>query len=384
MNQTIFTKKCGVRLTALGLLLLIGLSSLIGCAQEDEIPEGYQYATCNGAYYRLFIPTQWKSTVESGISGGIYSTAENATVSMIRGREVHALDENSPDISAWSGTEETEDKNDETDAKDVQEETALHYALLCAEQYQTSLKRYRQNNLKTTVMGRRAAARLEYSALVGETEYSYFQVFAKHKGYFYVFTYAAPTAYYESRREMAEEILSYVTFTETAFESDNLRTANDGATAPEGMRLISGDEVAYRFYAPLSWQVDPNMGQSAVYYAEDDRSNITVSGHMPAEENLTMGSYKEQTIEEYKALFDTFTLLSDTSAQEETKGYTVDGKSAIRIVYEATLGGQAYKVDQTMILHGAMVYLITYTATPENFDLHIADLEAVLEAFVFR
>ena len=150
------------------------------------------------------------------------------------------------------------------------------------------------------------------------------------------------------------------------------------------MRLISGEDVAYRFYAPKSWKIDPNMGQSAVYFSEEDHSNISVSGHMPSEQNLTMGGYKDALLQEYEGTFDSFTLISDTSAEENQTDLTVDGKPAIRIVYDATLGGQAYRVDQTLILHGAMVYLITYTATPERFDDHTADLTAVLDAFRFR
>lgn len=371
-------------------LLLIGfaLPLFAGCSQQSEIPDGYQYATCDGAYFRLFIPTQWKSTTESGISGGMYSAKENVTVSMIRGREVHALDENSPDVSGVLGEETTSEAETEaqTEAETEQaaQETALHYAVSCAQQYETSLKRYKQIALFRTVMGRRAAVRLEYSALVGETSYTYFQVYAKHQGYFYVFTYAAPTDYYKTRLEMAEEILGYVTFAQTPFEGKNNRVPNDGADAPDGMRLISGEDVAYRFYAPQAWKMDPNMGQSAVYFSEEDRSNISVSGHMPSEQNLTMGGYKDALLKEYEELFDHFTLISDTSAEENQTDLTVDGKPAIRLVYDATLGGQSYRVDQTLVLHGAMVYLITYTATPEQFDAHTEDLNAVLGAFRFR
>lgn len=374
------------RMLIVFLLVCLMLPLVVSCSQQSEIPDGYQYATCDGAYFRLFIPTQWKTTTESGISGGIYSARENVTVSMIREREVHALDENSPDVSGVLEEKTTAEAETgaETETDQVAQETALHYAVLCGQEYETSMKRYKQTSLFRTVMGRRAAIRMEYSALVGETEYKYFQVYAKYKGYFYVFTYAAPTDYYQKRLEMAEEILGYVTFAQTPFEGKNNRQPNDGADAPDGMRLISGEDVAYRFYAPKSWKIDPNMGQSAVYFSAEDHSNISVSGHMPSEQNLTMGGYKDALLQEYEGTFDSFTLISDTSAEENQTDLTMDGKPAIRIVYDATLGGQAYRVDQTLILHGAMVYLITYTATPERFDDHTADLTAVLDAFRFR
>ena len=59
------------------ILLICGLSS---CAATSEVPDGYQYATCGGEYFRLFVPTQWTVNTESGISGA-YSTF-NISVTM--------------------------------------------------------------------------------------------------------------------------------------------------------------------------------------------------------------------------------------------------------------------------------------------------------------
>ncbi len=61
------------RMLIVFLLVCLMLPLVVSCSQQSEIPDGYQYATCDGAYFRLFIPTQWKTTTESGISGGIYS-----------------------------------------------------------------------------------------------------------------------------------------------------------------------------------------------------------------------------------------------------------------------------------------------------------------------
>ena len=66
--------------TLLALCLLCG--GLFACSKESEIPEGYQYATCNGEYFLLFVPTQWTVNTESGISGGSYSLLEGTAVSM--------------------------------------------------------------------------------------------------------------------------------------------------------------------------------------------------------------------------------------------------------------------------------------------------------------
>ena len=52
----------------LAVCLLAG--SLVACSKDSEIPEGFQYATCKGEYFRLFGPTQWTVNTESGVSGG--------------------------------------------------------------------------------------------------------------------------------------------------------------------------------------------------------------------------------------------------------------------------------------------------------------------------
>ena len=49
-----------IRLISVGLAVLLLTCGLTGCSQESEVPDGYQYATCNGEYFRLFVPTQWE------------------------------------------------------------------------------------------------------------------------------------------------------------------------------------------------------------------------------------------------------------------------------------------------------------------------------------
>ena len=66
--------------TLLAICLLCG--GLVACSKESEIPDGYQYATCNGEYFLLFVPTQWTVNTESGVSGGCYSLLEGTAVSM--------------------------------------------------------------------------------------------------------------------------------------------------------------------------------------------------------------------------------------------------------------------------------------------------------------
>ena len=81
------TKLCRILSLCLSVILLVG--ALVSCASTSEVPEGYQYATCAGEYFRLFVPTQWTVNTESGISGAYISSTDNAAVSMVEVAFVH-------------------------------------------------------------------------------------------------------------------------------------------------------------------------------------------------------------------------------------------------------------------------------------------------------
>ena len=69
-------KRMIVRMLCAVLALCMLAGSMIACSKEAEVPDGYQYATCKGEYFRLFVPTQWNVNTESGVSGAYYSLAE--------------------------------------------------------------------------------------------------------------------------------------------------------------------------------------------------------------------------------------------------------------------------------------------------------------------
>ena len=84
--------------TLLALCLLGG--SFAACSKDSEVPDGYQYATCKGEYFLLFIPTQWTVNTESGVSGGHYSPAEGTAVSMTEVPFDKPSEDGTPDTTA--------------------------------------------------------------------------------------------------------------------------------------------------------------------------------------------------------------------------------------------------------------------------------------------
>ena len=48
------------------------------------------------------------------------------------------------------------------------------------------------------------------------------------------------------------------------------------------------------------------------------------------------------------------------------------------------MGGYTYKVRQAVCTYSTMVYTVTYTALEPHFDSHLADVDAMQAAVVFR
>ena len=71
------------RMACVLLAVCLLLSAMASCSKKDAVPDGYQYATCRGEYFRLYVPTQWTVNTESGVSGAYISMGEETAVSMV-------------------------------------------------------------------------------------------------------------------------------------------------------------------------------------------------------------------------------------------------------------------------------------------------------------
>ena len=179
--------------TLLALCLLCG--GLFACSKESEIPEGYQYATCNGEYFLLFVPTQWTVNTESGVSGGSYSLLEGTAVSM---------------------TEVPFDKPSAEGETDTTAPLADFFAAHMAEI--ATMKDYKAEKEFDATLGSYKAKDITYSAVIGEDTYRYRQVLTKVAGRFYLFTYSSKADSFDRWLDTVDEILTNVVFTAYPFE----------------------------------------------------------------------------------------------------------------------------------------------------------------------
>ena len=347
------------------LAICLVAGGLISCSgRGSEVPDGYQYATCNGEYFRLFLPTQWTVNTESGVSGGYTAAFGNTAVSMT---EVPFSVENG------DATLEIFYKAHMADVKQMK-----NYELLSEN----------DTTMSASDGGKRAAAKdVTYTASVAGTVYRYRQVLCKVEGRFYIFTCTIDNAYFnelsgdQQRKVLSivEEIRGNIVFHSRPFEDGASNKKTPDVEAPDGMKLVSNNDVAYRFFAPESWIAVEGSAAFQVYASETDRSNVSVIGYVPETEGCSVEDYWEKTVLSYESALTGFELVSVT-----TEGQTMGGRAATVYEFTYSLGGVNYHARQAVCVYSYMIVSMTYTALPENYDAHLADAEAMQAALTFR
>ena len=342
------------------IICIILVSALASCSQ-DTTPDGYQLIACEGDEFRLYVPTQWLPNTQGGVTSAIYSNDENATVS------VYVAD----------------------DARDL---TAEEYWLVCDERYRAELEGYSgSDKSEKTVLGGSPAYKYVFSAKSPFTEevdgktvsvtYKYMQVMTRYQGKMYILMYSAPEKYYDRHVSEVEGdssgkgIIPYFMFAEP-YRSDDGKKYDD-VTAPEGMKLISTGARPYRFYVPSSWIVNNRTEATAAYASASDSSNVSVQMYMTGDENQTVEKYWAECEESYKQLFSSYELI-------EAKDVRMSDLDARQYTFSVKTGGVEYKMTQAIVKKGAMFYCVTYTALPENYDKHVADVDKMIENFYIR
>lgn len=354
--------KSFTKILALLLVSIMLASSLVSC-NKDDTPEGYQLIACEGDQFRLYVPTQgWMPNTAGGVTSAFFSQAENTSVSVYK-------------------------------ADDAGERSLEEYWTYCSEKYASELDEYSFIGSEKCILGGQAARKYIFTAknyyLDNENAwsritYKFMQVMAKYNGDTYILVYSAPEDYYDSHASEIEGdengagVIPYFTFAEP-YVSDEKKEYSDKVVAPAGMKLISTDECAYRFFVPVEWQVNERAELSAAYYSDSDRSNVSVQLYIcgTGDEVQSVESYFERCQESYTALFESCELISD-------KQITMSESDARMLELAITTGGVEYKMLQAIVQRGDAIYCLTYTALAENYESHISDAWKMIESFEIR
>ncbi len=349
------------------LCIVISALSLSGCSKKD-VPDGYQLIAREGDTFRLYVPTQgWASNTSSGVTSAYFALSSEAT-----GDPATVISVYTPD-----------------DAKNCK--TVAEYWEICTQKLSVELEgfKYIESESGTTVLGGESAGKYIYTAKkntgIGDSEqvipvtYKFMQIMAIHNGQMYVLVFCAPEADYDKRvvdmngnpDEEDLGIIGYFKFAEAYVAEDNKKY--DKVDAPEGMKLASSKERPYILFAPNDWSVD-NSGQITNVYVAD-KSNLTVQFIMTAEEVHSVETYWKVCMQKYQ------NVLTDFAEGESSKKTVAGIEECVVGTFSGKSGGVEYKFKQVIILKGEVYYVITYTATAENYDAHIEDVNKMIEHF---
>ena len=146
--------------------------------------------------------------------------------------------------------------------------------------------------------------------------------------------------------------------------------------APDGMKNVAEETAKFFLFVPEGW-IEQREGAMS---PAGDGANVTAVAYL-MESYYTPESYwAEKCLPSYRATFSEITVDEALNGVDTVLG----GVNAKKYVYNATLGEGSYRILQVIAVWDNMVYTLTYTATPECFDTHMADVDSICTNFTLK
>ena len=359
-------KKCVFKaLAAMLCLCAMLLCTSCSLAKTDSAPDGMQTATVAGDDFRLYVPTSWNLNTAYGISGAYYSLNNQSSVSVIKYPITDAMNAAMKDVNNrtdWFCREEV-------------------YAQL--ENCATGAIIEHEEDRVSTALGGANARQYHYSAPIDGAKTHFLHIIAEKNQAFYVFSFIANEELYamlysdNKAQSDVTKILQAFVFAEPYAPVEPLKPLDENATAPDGMKLASNSDVAYCFYVPVAWKVDVN---EKIYSAlsADGLASVSVVPYLPNGEITTVVGY----FEENEKMLERVSGGGYEKLKEEKM--KLGGGDAMCYDYTLTLSGETYRYRQIVGNYKGMIYNLTYTAKNADFDQHINEFDAIVNAFTYQ
>ena len=149
-------------------------------------------------------------------------------------------------------------------------------------------------------------------------------------------------------------------------------------SAPMGYREISDEGLNYHFYVPDDWTTDISTGMTSAYYNGRDPSNVSVTAFELDDTSInSVDAYWELNESDLKLIFPDLEYVS----KDDVK---LGGVDARQYIYTAKMSDTESQFRQVVAIMSHEVYIFTYTATAENYDLHIEDVISMVDYFKFK
>lgn len=148
---------------------------------------------------------------------------------------------------------------------------------------------------------------------------------------------------------------------------------------PEGMIEVSNDKVDYHLYVPDDWTAETSTGVITAKYSDSIMVNVSMMAATVTEETKDIESYWSQYTDNFSSTIEGFELL------KENEAVLLDGHEASRYVYKGTVAGSVEaQYQQVICIKDGIIYIFTYTASPDKYEEYLSDVEDMLKNFKFK
>ncbi len=347
---------------------------MTSCQNKDaEVPEGMMIASYAGADYKLYVPTTWNLNTSFGVSSAFRNLNKQSTVSVNRYPITDGLRAEMTAALTQAGKDPTV----------MGERIGWYFENYCAKAVSdralSNKLTFVENECVASDLGGKNGYSYRYRAIVNGVQLEIRQVITEFRDAFYVFSFVATDEMYGMFSADVDKMLEYFEFTdEPYYPEDFAKKLDSGKNAPAGMKSAFGKDVAYCFYVPNSWEISMDESVYAAYVPAD-RTNVIVAPYMPTTEQMSVVEYIEMSKSMMEKLMgEDFVLISDTAKA------ILGGRQATVMEFTLKMDGVVYRYRQYVAAYKSMIYTLTYTATEDHYNEHLADLDAIVAAFTFR
>ena len=357
--------------------MILSLATLFSCGEENDVPEGMQLVSGgeDKGYY-FFAPEEW--TVGKEMNGINYVYASRVNTTSVSFAEINPESFIKPDPSKSDEDFFLEDYFNSTKSE-FPEKTV-----------------FGEENGKGVILGAGdtkadKAVKYTYNYIVkspyteAEERVAFMQIFASHRGSFYILTYAASleerageeTTIYDYYFEKFQAVIDNFRFTD---KKDSAEEKTEYTHDSEGDILASDEKLAgFSLYVPSDFNVDYSSAIVSATHA--DGSNITMTKATAT--GNTIGNYWELRKKELSFYVDSITDLGENPREIEF----ANAQNAVVCEYTYNYNGDTYRVYQIFCVSKGLLgtnlsakgYIFTYTALEDNFDLHFDDIDRILK-----
>lgn len=332
------------------LITVIFAMGLISCGEpagEIAIPEGLQLAR-GGAHdgYYFFAPERW-TVANLGNIGSAYAS----TI----------------DVSSVSYTEAP-----------MPEGTVQEYFEASLADFPTP-PTVLVNGEATTFGNAESAVKYVYDYEYSEHKFRIMQIFTSFEGRFGIFTYTSfdeiisfENTQYEHHLESVQkaiESFKYVSRVD-APAVDEKKTVDEDGYVLRSDKVVAG----FSLYLPESFTTDYSSGVVTAHTA--DGSAISISRATAT--GVVVSDYWTMRKDDLTAIFGEVTEIEVNKPTEFG-----NAKNAFSYEYTYTYGGEVYHVYQVLCTTTFNGYVFTYTATEDNYGLHLDEISNICRKVVF-